>query len=93
MNNQKLPLYFRSILWSYNFFMLDPDRDKVIIIINAINYGGLRHWRWISDFYGKSEVANILRCIPKSEIRDRAIRLTSLLFGVSTWNHAPRSFN
>ena len=90
---KNLPEYFRPILWSYDFFKVDPYQDRIIIIVNSINYGDLRHWRWIRSFYGKSEVAKILQNVPVTELRGRVIRLTALLFGINKWNYAPRSLN
>ncbi len=93
MTNKKLPLYFKSILWSYDFPEIDSIRDKKTIILNSINYGDLRHWHWIADFYGKSEVVKVLKNTPTSEIRSRVINLVSLLFGINDWNYASRSAN
>lgn len=92
-NIEKLPEYFKPILWSYDFSKIDVYGDKAIIIINSINYGDLRHWRWIAAFYGKSEINELLSNRPSSEIRDRVIPLASLLFGITNWDYAPRSVN
>ena len=93
MKNQKLPEYFKPILWSYSFSGIDVYRDKKTIITHAINYGDLRHWHWIADFYGKTKVAEVLRNTPNSEIRSRIVPLASLLFGVNNWRYASRSTN
>ena len=93
MSNPKLPPYFRPILWSYNFDKVDLLRDKKTVIINAINYGDLRHWRWIADFYGKSEVVEVLKNAPITAIISRVVNLASLLFKIDNWNYAPRSVN
>ena len=88
---KKLPEYFKPILWSYDFSKINVHKDKEIIIINSVNYGDLKHWRWIAAFYGKAEVAKALGNRPASEIRSRVLPLASLLFGVTNWNYVPRS--
>ena len=87
MKNQ-LPEYFKPILWSYNFEAIDPEKDKKAIIVNAINYGDLRHWKWLKNRY---PVAEVLMDISANELRDRSRKLAGLLFGVKEFNYAPRS--
>lgn len=88
-----LPPYFKRVLWSYNFELVDPVKNKKTVIVNAINYGDLRHWRWLAGFYGKKIVADILKNIPATEIRPRARNLASILFSISNFNYEPRSLN
>lgn len=87
----KLPQSFRSLLWSYDFSEIDSEKDKKIIIVNAINYGDLEHWRWLVRQYGKETVKNTLENIPATEIRPRALKLAVLIFSLRRLNHAPRS--
>lgn len=90
-NKEVLPEYFKTVLWSYDFKSIDPLRDKKTIIVNAINYGDLRHWRWLAGFYGKRTVADVLRTIPVTEIRLRAGNLASIIFSINNFNYEPRS--
>lgn len=90
-NKKILPEYFKMILWSYDFEAVDPVKDKKTIIINAINYGDLRHWRWLTKFYGKKIIADILKTIPAAEIRPGARNLASALFSINNFNYASRS--
>lgn len=85
-----LPEIFKPLLWSYRFSALDPQRQKKTVIVQTINYGDLRHWRWIVDFYGKEEVRRVLASIPASELRLRARKLAALIFSITAFNHAPR---
>lgn len=89
-NNKKLPIFFKPILWSYDFSKIDSAKNKKTIIVNTINYGDLKHWKWISKYYGKEEVQNELKKISASEIRPRALKLASILFSVNNFNYAPR---
>lgn len=90
---KNLPSYFKNVLWSYDFNAIDPVRDGKIIIVNSINYGDLRHWRWLVKFYGKKEVAHVLETIPATEIRPGARNLASALFSINKFNYEPRSAN
>jgi len=88
--NNKLPLFFKPILWSYDFNSIDTKEDKRVIIINAINYGDLKHWRWIVKNYSKKNVREILMKIPFTEIRSRVAPLVSIIFSINKFNHALR---
>jgi len=85
-----LPDFFAQILWSYDFTKIDPEKQKKTIIINAINYGDLRHWRWIVNYYGKEIIKEILEKVPATEIKPRTRRLTSIIFSVKYFNYASR---
>jgi len=92
-NKKTLPEYFKTVLWSYDFVAIDPAKDKKTVIINAINYGDLRHWKWLNEFYGKKIVAEVLKKSPRTEIRPRVRNLVSILFSINNFNYEPRSFN
>lgn len=85
-----MPDFFRPILWSYEFGKIEPGKHRKIIVINSINYGDLRHWRWIVNFYGKDIVAKTLEECAVTEIRPRARQLAALLLPVKNFNYATR---
>lgn len=85
-----LPDFFRPILWSYNFSSIDSEKDKKTIIVNAINYGDLKHWKWVKENYGAEPVRQILGNITATELRPPALRLASIIFSVKNFNYAPR---
>lgn len=85
-----LPLSFQPLLWSYDFSSIDPERDKKVVILSAINYGDLLHWKWIVARYGKDTVRQFLMNIPATELRPRAQRLAAILLDIKTFNYAPR---
>ena len=92
MKQAVLPEIFRPLLWSYRFEDIDPDVHKREVIVSAINYGDLAHWRWIVGRYGAEEVRQVLTTIPVTEIRYHVRRLVSALLGISEheFKHTPR---
>ncbi|MEK7211057.1 MAG: hypothetical protein AAB731_00300 [Patescibacteria group bacterium] len=88
-DNKKLPEFFRPLFWSYNFDSLDLGDNRKTIVLTAINYGSLRHWRWVRDYYGKTAVAGIISSVPASELKRRAGKLAEILFKIKL-NYAPR---
>jgi hypothetical protein len=90
MQESTLPETFRPLLWSYDFSRIDPLKHKKTIIVQALNYGTLAHWRWLVQSYGREGVRDVLTHIPASEIKPRSLRLASLVFGVERFNYAPR---
>lgn len=91
----KLPASFKPFFWSYDFFSINPEKQPKTVIVNLINYGDLKHWRWLIDCYGKAKIRNILKEIPATEIRDRSRKLAGLLFNIKEeeFNYALRGAN
>jgi len=87
---KKLPEFFKPLLWSYNFSKINIERDKEIIIVNTLNYGDLKHWRWLIGHYGRDAMREVIRKIPVTEFRPQVRPLISLVFGVAIFNYAPR---
>jgi len=91
--NQTVPEFFHPILWSSEPEKLDPQEHKVLLIIQAINYGDLRHWRWIARQYGPAEVARVIERAPKSAIRPGAYLLATQVFPISHDSPSSRIIN
>lgn len=89
-NRPALPEMFRPILWSYRFADLDLNRHKAEIIIQTINYGSLKHWRWIIRHYGKEAIRTVLKRRLTTEFNPESRHLAQLLFNVNHFRHAPR---
>lgn len=87
----KLPNYFRPLFWSYNFSLISPQKNKQRIIINTINYGRWKHWKWIIEKYGKEGVKTFVENTPETEFRPRALKLITLLLGIKKLKYASRS--
>jgi hypothetical protein len=87
---QTLPEAFRPLLWSYNFDRIDPVKHRKTIIVQAVNYGTLRHWQWLIQNYGRRTIREVLSAIPATEIKPLSRRLASLVFDIHHFNHAPR---
>ena len=85
-----LPPFFKPILWSYDVSRLDPKLNRRTIIIQTINYGSWKHWRWLVGSYGEAGIRSSLENIPESEFRPSALKLALLLFGPVKMNYASR---
>ncbi|TSC68224.1 MAG: hypothetical protein G01um101466_519 [Parcubacteria group bacterium Gr01-1014_66] len=92
-SSEKLPNFFRLILWSYDLEKLDLERNKKIIILNSLNYGDFSHWHWIINFYGKEAVRSLIQDTPASEFRPRVRHLITLIFDIDHFSHALRSID
>jgi len=86
-----LPDFFRPLLWSYDVGRIDVQRDKRTIIVQALNYGDLEHWRWLIKAYGREGIRETLRTLPVTELRPRVQRLVMLIFGIDVFPYASRS--
>lgn len=89
--NSKLPLFFKHLFWGYDFSSINPDRNKKLVIVNTLNYGDLRQWRWLIKKYGKENLRGIIKIIPESEFREHVIKLIKLLFDIKKFKYASRS--
>jgi hypothetical protein len=78
MQESTLPEAFRPLLWYYDFSCIDPLKHKKTIIVQALNYGTLAHWRWLVQNYGREGVRDVLTHVPASEIKPHSLRLASL---------------
>ena len=85
-----VPQEFRPLMWSYDFDLIDPMANKTALVVQAINYGTLAHWRWLVKNYGREGVREVLSDVPATALRPRARRLASLVFGIDRFNYAPR---
>lgn len=89
-NVNKLPSFFKPLLWSYDFSLVDPQADKERLIVNTINYGDWPHWQWIIKYYRKEKLKKIIEDIPQSEFRKGAFRLIALLLNIKKMKYASR---
>ena len=88
-----LPEMFRPIMWSYRFEDIDADKHREEIIVNTVNFGSLRHWRWLINHYHKEEICRVLQRQLATEFNPESRNLARLVFGISEYRHAPRSAN
>lgn len=86
----KLPEMFKSIMWSYDFEKIDPDTMESIVIINALKYGTLEHWRWVKNFYGENRIRSVLAIYQANDIQPKTRSLIEKIFNFNQWNYAPR---
>ena len=85
-----LPEFFRPILWSFDFDKIDLKKHKKTIILNSINYGDLKHWKWITKYYGYEAIREVLSSVSSTELRSRVLNLAGLVFSIKNFNYAFR---
>ncbi len=86
----KLPSFFKSLFWSYKFSSIDPEENKRTVIVNTINYGNWKHWKWLAEYYGKKRLRESIENIPVSEFRTGSLQLISLLLNIKKMKYASR---
>lgn len=84
---------FRPLLWSLKWGDVDIEEDKDDIIVNAINEGSLKHWRWIIKTYGKETVRRVLKRRLASEFHPESLNLAKVIFSISQFRHARGSIH
>ena len=87
----KLPKDFKWLFWGYDFKSINPFKNKRLIIVNTLNYGNLRQWKWLVRMYGRKNLQEIIKLIPESEFRKQVVKLIKLLFGIKKFKYASRS--
>ena len=86
-----LPQFFKPLFWGYKFNSIDFINNKELIIVNTLNYGDLKQWKWLIEVYGKKNLKKIIEFIPESEFRKHIISLIKLLFNVEKFKYISRS--
>lgn len=85
-----LPDYFQPLFWDVDFKAISPEKNKRLIITRTINYGNLKHWKWISKYYGK-KLPKYFQNIPQSEFRQPALKLANLIYNLNGFQYASRN--
>lgn len=91
MKRQKIPDFFKSVLWSYDIGRMDARDAMRAIVVQTINSGEWRHWQWIMHTYGKDKIRDLVAEIPASEFRPEALALAAAVFGIKEMRYASRS--
>lgn len=87
----KVPGWFQKLYWWGNSLKIDSKRNQRVVVAQIINRGNLSQWGWLVRAYGKGELRELVRNIPASEFRPRALKLISLLLGISKMNYVSRN--
>lgn len=80
LNPFGLPYFFKPILWSFDFETINPHIHQKSIVVNAINYGDLKHWKWIREHYTLQDLSAIFNNTLATEFRPSALKLASIIF-------------
>ena len=87
----RIPEWFQKLYWWGNSSKIDARRNQRVVVVQTINQGNLDQWKWLVQTYGKNELREMIRNIPVSEFRRGALKLISLLLGISKMNYASRN--
>jgi len=87
----KVPKWFQKLYWWGNSAKIDVQNNQRVVVAQIINRGNWDQWKWLAKTYGKNELREMLRSIPASEFRPGALKLISLLLGISKMNYASRN--
>ena len=80
MKSAKIPEMFRPFLWGLRWDALDAWKDRADIILTSLNYGDLKHLRWIIKIYGANEIRRALSRRLETEIYPESRNLSRVLF-------------
>lgn len=89
--NKKLPRFFKPLFWWCDFSDIDPKKHRQIVIVQAVNYGQRRHWRWVIRHYKSEEIKHVVATLPVTTFRPQDLRRFAELTGIKKFNYAPRA--
>ena len=70
----------KHLFWEVNVHELDSQKNKKQIIRKVLNYGLLRDWQIISNYYGINEIAKAALTI--RDLDEKTISFISLLSNI-----------
>jgi hypothetical protein len=92
-SSKKPPQSFRPLLWSLRWSDIDVQQDKHDIIVNTINDGTIKQWRWLIDTYGKRTVRSTIKKRLATEFHPESLHLAREIFGIRNLPYARRGFD
>lgn len=81
-NYYMLPKEVRTVLWSYDLKKIDPEKHQKTIVAQVLNWGSKKATDWLFRHYGKKQVAQIARQIPRGAWHKKSLALWSLVLGI-----------
>jgi len=88
---KKLPKFFKKLFWWCDFSKIDPEKAKNLVVVQTINYGDLKHWKWLIKYYKPQRLKKIIQEIPQSEFRKSAFKLICLFLNIKETKYETRS--
>jgi len=70
MKDNLLPHLRKSLFWDVNPDKLDPQKNARFIIGRVLDFGNLKEWKVIKEFYGLSKIKEVARKHIFSSARD-----------------------
>lgn len=78
----KIPLYVKPFLWSYDMESLDLKKDKKRILTNVLNLGTKKATDWALSVYSPREIKDILKNPLPGEWNNKSLHFWSFLFNI-----------
>jgi len=88
---QKLPKDFKWLFGEYKFENINTKKDRILIIVDILNDGGLRELDWMFKVYNIEEIYKVVRSRVKSEFNSRALGIISNRLGIKKFRFQTRS--
>ena len=83
MVNEKLPKFLKPFLWSYDFLLLDKERDKKRVITHVLNFGTKKATDWLFGAYSREEIKDAIKHPLAGEWNRKSINYWSLVLDVT----------
>lgn len=87
MNEQnKLPKFLKSVLWSYELNKMDLKEDKEVIITQVLNYGDWKDLKWLYSVYTEGDIKEIVSHPRRGLWFEKVLNFWELMLGI----HIPK---
>ncbi|MCX7943079.1 MAG: hypothetical protein N2746_01025 [Deltaproteobacteria bacterium] len=60
-HNERLPSFFKGILWFLDFDKIELDRDKEAILFQVLEKGRMEHLFYLQKIYSKDEILSFAK--------------------------------
>lgn len=76
----RLPKYFKSILWSDDFDKVSLEKDREIILFQALEKGRMEHLRYLAKKLGSKAIYAFVQKNAKKFSRKSIVSFANIMF-------------
>lgn len=77
-----VPKEFKAHLWSYNFSIMDLEKDKKRIITNVLNRGTKKETDILRKIYSSKDIEEVIKNPKSGEWDKKSLNYWSKFFGI-----------